>query len=70
MVALDIAVLPIGHGVEGDHYAGKTFAGECQATLIQAEHLPVIASLCGIATVYPAQLRRNLMISGINIAVL
>jgi len=70
MIELDTAVLLIGQGIEGDHYAGKTVNGERQVTLIQAEHLPVIASLCGLATVYPAQLRRNLMISGINIAVL
>ncbi|KIC19377.1 MULTISPECIES: MOSC domain-containing protein [unclassified Leisingera] len=53
-------------GFTGDHAK----AGKRAVTLIQAEHLPVIAALAGLETVTPAQLRRNLVISGINLAAL
>lgn len=53
-------------GLSGDH--GR--AGKRAVTLIQAEHLPVIAILSANAEVKPAQLRRNLVISGINLLAL
>ena len=52
-------------GLEGDH--GR--AGKRAVTLIQAEHLPVIAALAGV-DVSPEMLRRNLVVSGINLAAL
>jgi MOSC domain-containing protein YiiM len=55
-------------GLEGDHYAGSS--GNRSITLIQHEHLACIASLLHINQVQPGQLRRNLVISGINLLAL
>ena len=68
MTVVEEAVLETGKGIIGDHHSSGS--GKRQVTLIQAEHLPVIASLCGHAKVNPASLRRNLVISGLNIATL
>ena len=51
-------------GLAGDH--GR--AGKRAVTLIQAEHLPVIAALLGRDAVDPADLRRNMVVEGINLA--
>ena len=53
-------------GLIGDH--GR--AGKRAVTLIQAEHLPVIAALTARETVAPEELRRNFVISGINLQAL
>jgi len=56
------------YGLEGDRYAGKS--GQRQVTLIQSEHLPVIASLLSIQECAPERLRRNIAVSGINLLAL
>ncbi len=65
MEAVDTAALEID-GLRGDHARPGTRA----LTLIQAEHLPVIAALAGLPSVAPATLRRNLVISGLNLSAL
>ncbi|MEJ8560440.1 MOSC domain-containing protein [Yoonia sp. GPGPB17] len=56
----------LGAGLIGDH--GR--AGKRAVTLIQAEHLPVIAAFAGRDNVTPDALRRNLMVSGLNLLAL
>ena len=57
-----------GAGLTGDRYGGGS--GKRGVTLIQAEHLPVIAALSGHDTVAPALLRRNVVVSGIPLIAL
>ena len=63
LVAID-QVLLTRQGIEGDHYQS---GGKRSVTLIQYEHLTVIASLLGRNSIYPGDLRRNVAISGINL---
>jgi MOSC domain-containing protein YiiM len=56
------------NGLEGDHYAGRS--GKRSVTLIQQEHIVTIASLLHKKEIDPAELRRNIVISGINLLAL
>ncbi|EYB68955.1 MOSC domain-containing protein [Deinococcus phoenicis] len=44
--------------------------GRRQVTLLQAEHLPVIAALAGLEEITPELLRRNLLIGGLPLLAL
>jgi MOSC domain-containing protein YiiM len=55
-----------GRGLQGDRYQSS---GKRQVTLIQAEHLSVVANVLG-TRVNPATLRRNVLVSGINLIAL
>lgn len=57
------------HGLAGDH-KGSRPGGKRQVTLIQREHLEAVAKLLGRNAVDPALLRRNLVVSGINLLAL
>lgn len=58
-----------GSGLIGDRFNG-TVQSKRQVTLIQAEHLQVLAALLGRAEIDPALLRRNIAVSGINLLAL
>lgn len=60
-----------GRGLLGDRRATtvrrSAAAQKRDLTLFQAEHLDVLARWCGIDAVDPCRLRRNLVVSGINL---
>lgn len=58
-----------GQGLQGDHYRTRG-SGARHVTLIQAEHLAVIGALLDRAPPAPDILRRNLVVSGINLLAL
>jgi MOSC domain-containing protein YiiM len=68
MREVDAAEALAGKGLTGDRYASGS--GKRGVTLIQAEHLPVIAALSGNANVLPALLRRNVVVSGLPLIAL
>jgi MOSC domain-containing protein YiiM len=59
-----------GRGLTGDHH-GKKRKLKRQVTLIQAEHLPVVASIIGRSKpIEPELLRRNIVVSGVSLLAL
>jgi len=61
-----------GIGLEDDRLGqrGESELSTRQVTLIQAEHLDVIARLARVQQVDPVGLRRNVVVSGINLLAL
>lgn len=66
LVALDEVEAVAGVGLVGDHYASKT-NGKRQVTLIQREHLTAVAQILGQSEVLAKSVRRNMVVSGINL---
>lgn len=60
-----------GQGLVGDHRADRrhesVVASKRELTLIQQEHLALIAQWCALPVVDARQLRRNLVVSGLNL---
>lgn len=59
----------LDNGLIGDRFRGKAGAVR-QVTLIQAEHLEVVARLLGRESIDPILLRRNIVVEGINLMAL
>ena len=70
-LAVDAVEALAGRGLAGDRTAARAGAGpngsKRQVTLIQAEHLPLIARWSGHGDIDPAALRRNLVVAGLNL---
>ena len=69
VVAVGAATLLQSRGLEGDRYRTSS-DGARQATLIEAESLAAIASYLGRPAIPPELLRRNVVVSGINLLAL
>ena len=71
---VDSVIAEVDRGLLGDRSAERAAArpggGKRQVTLIQAEHLPLIGAWTAHAPLDPATLRRNLVVSGINLLAL
>lgn len=68
MLAVNDAIAVAGRGLQGDRYASES--GKRGITLIQAEHLPVIAALSGHDRVAASLLRRNIVVTGLPVVAL
>jgi MOSC domain-containing protein YiiM len=69
---IDATHARVGIGLADDRLGrrGEADLSTRQVTLIQHEHLPVIAALACVTAVDVAALRRNLVVSGINLVAL
>ena len=71
MQVVDVAEALAARGLAGDRSATRAgpgpLGGKRQVTLIQAEHLAVVAALMRRASVDATLLRRNLVFSGLNL---
>lgn len=71
VVAAQVVNVLVDRGLQGDRAAAKepwrAGGNKRQVTLIQAEHLPAIAAFTKLDKVDPAWLRRNLVVSGLNL---
>lgn len=71
VVSVPLVQVVAGRGLQGDRTALKPASraggGKRQVTLIQAEHLPAIAAFARCGPLDAASLRRNLLVSGLNL---
>ncbi len=69
MQAVNSVAATVAGALQGDFFQGPPSAPR-QVTLIQSEHLAVIGALLQRPPVDPASLRRNIVVSGINLKAL
>ena len=69
MIVLESVQVNLDQGLEGDRFSGRS-GNPRQVTLIQQEHLDVIASCLHRESISPLLLRRNIVVSGINLLAL
>jgi len=66
---VDSVIAEPDKGLSGDRFKGRQGSPR-QVTLVQQEHIAVIASCLNLSELDPAVLRRNIVISGINLLAL
>ncbi len=66
---VESASIDLDSGLIGDHFNGQPGAKR-QVTLIQQEHLVAVASILGCGEIDPSLVRRNIVVSGINLQAL
>ena len=69
IIQVETAELLAGHGLVGDK-AGLKMYSKRQVTLLQAEYIPVMESLLNKKEILPEMLRRNIVVSKLNINIL
>jgi len=69
MMALDSVQVAVDRSLAGDRFNGSA-GNPRQVTLIQQEHLDVIAACLGREPIARALLRRNIVVAGINLLAL
>ncbi|HSV36589.1 MAG TPA: MOSC domain-containing protein [Ramlibacter sp.] len=69
-IPVTMALTGIGLADDRLGHRGEAELSTRQVTLIQAEHLPVIAQLARVDVADPVRLRRNIVVSGINLRAL
>lgn len=67
MKSVEAAQAIARHGLEGDHRCAKTPDSGRQVTIISSEFIHIIETYTGLEQIDPALLRRNLVVSGINL---
>ncbi len=70
VVVAESAMAVEGQGLEGDHRMTKTPGSARQVTIISREFIEAIGRHTGHPSIDPALLRRNLVISGMNLNLL
>jgi MOSC domain-containing protein YiiM len=68
IIDVDTCEAIAGRGLRGDRAIANIAGGKRQVTLLQAEHVPTVAAFLRLASINTATLRRNLVVSGLNIA--
>lgn len=70
MISVEYTEAIVGLGLAGDHRCEKTPGSARQVTLISREYIQQIAEKINQTTIDPASLRRNLVISGLDMDLL
>lgn len=70
MLTVQAAEASRDRGLVGDRHLLRGGGGKRQVTLIQAEHIVAVAHMVGRDNINPGILRRNLVVSGVNLLAL